>query len=752
MSKSDASIHRPLALRLRPDLQASCVQSAGVTTWVVKDPLTLEHFQFSAEEYALMDWLRQPVSIAELLRKFGRTFPPQTITPQAVWDFLGRLHDAGLVMSDASGQGEELLGRMRRERTRRWALSWTGLLAMRFRGIDPDRFLTAVHERCRWLFTPLALVPVVLVIAFALRLLFVHFDEFAQRLPALSALFDARNLPWLLLAIGVVKVLHELGHALACKHFGGEVRELGFMLLVFAPCLYCDVSDAWRLPSKWRRIAVSAAGIVVEIVLAAVATIVWWYAQPGIVQLIALNVMIICSVNTLLVNGNPLLRYDGYYVLSDLVEVPNLWIRSREALRRYATNWLFASRGVGSTVLAAGPVPDDPLVPARQRPWLAMYAIASKTYLLLVFVGIIWGLVKYLHPYHLENLAYIAGLIVLGSALVAPITRASEIARNPIRRAELRKGRFALVATISLAAIVGVLALPVNYHVKAPVVLMPADAARVSATIDGTLANTLPAGRHVKRGQTIGQLTNSKTQLELEELEGELRLRELRVEHLERLRGLDREANDDLPTARAALADSARRLEELRRDAQRLSLVAPADGVIIPAPRLRSSHPSLNWGEARLATWSGSLLDESNGGAYVEPGTMVCLVGDPMRLTAVMLVDDTDVKRLQPGQKARLRLDQLPGQVIEGEVVDVARHDVQNAANDAASRADLESLYAGAVPAEHTGAIYQARVQFETRPESLVIGGRGEAKVAAERITLGRLILRYFAQTFRLPV
>ena len=88
-----------------------------------------------------------------------------------------------------------------------------------------------------------------------------------------AALFDARNLPWLLLSIGVVKVLHELGHAFACKHFGGEVRELGFMLLVFAPCLYCDVSDAWRLPNKWQRIAVSAAGICVEIVLAAIATI-----------------------------------------------------------------------------------------------------------------------------------------------------------------------------------------------------------------------------------------------------------------------------------------------------------------------------------------------------------------------------------------------------------------------------------------------------------------------------------------------
>jgi putative peptide zinc metalloprotease protein len=745
MSTSEASIHRPLALRLRPDLLCTPVESAVATTWIVKDPLTLEHFQFSAEEYALMDWLRQPVSISELRRSFGRTFPPQTITPEAVWDFLGRLHDAGLVMGCASGQGEELLDRMRRDRNRRWSLAWTGLLAMRFRGIDPDRFLTALHGCCRWLFSRAALVAVMVVVVFALSLFIGHFAEFMRRLPELSALFEARNLPWLLLAVGTVKVLHELGHALVCKHFGGEVRELGFMLLVFVPCLYCDVTDAYRLPNKWRRIAVSAAGIIVEMVLAPIATIVWWYAQPGIVQLVALNVMIICSLNTLLVNGNPLLRYDGYYVLSDLLETPNLWLRSREALRRYTTHWLVAT--------SRATIDDDPLIPARQRPWLAMYGIATKTYLTLVLVAIVWGLVKWLHPYHLENLAFMVGLIVFGSALVGPITSASKFIRNPIRRAQLRKGRFALAMAGGLAAMVGVLALPVNYYVKAPIVLMPADAARVSATIDGTLTGTLPAGRHVKRGETIGQLADASTHYEVEKLEGEQRLRQLRVDHLERLRGLDRQANDDLPTARAALADSERRLGELRSDSQRLTLTAPVEGVIIPAPRLAAAGGSTAaTSRGRLATWSGSLLDEPNNGAYVEPGTLVCLVGDPTQLMAVMLVNDTDVKRLQPGQKARLRLEQLPGEVIAGEVIDVARHEVQNADNAVAGRANLDSLFAGAVPPEQAGSLYQARVKFDARPESLVIGGRGEAKVAAERITLARLILRYFAQTFRLPV
>jgi multidrug resistance efflux pump len=367
-----------------------------------------------------------------------------------------------------------------------------------------------------------------------------------------------------------------------------------------------------------------------------------------------------------------------------------------------------------------------------------------------MFVAIAWGLVTYLHPYRLENVAYMVGLTMVCTALVGPIMGGLKLARNPLRRRELRKGRLALITAICLAALVGLLALPVNYYVTAPAVLMPENAARVHATTDGTLVSAVPAGTAVKRGQTIGQLQNPELQLELAKLEGEHQLRQLKVEHLERLRGVDREANDQLPTARAALADSARRLEDVRREADRLVLKAPIEGVIIAAPSRNetgNSEPTV-----RLATWSGTLLENSNVGAYVEPGTLLCLVGDPTRLTAVMLVDDTDVKRLQPGQPARWRLDQLPGQVIDGEVIDVSRHDV-GAAENADGPADLDALYAGIVPPGQHGAFYQARVRFDLPPEqSLVIGGRGEAKVTAERITVARRIWRYFAQTFRLPM
>jgi putative peptide zinc metalloprotease protein len=365
-------------------------------------------------------------------------------------------------------------------------------------------------------------------------------------------------------------------------------------------------------------------------------------------------------------------------------------------------------------------------------------------------VGIVWGLAKTLAPYRLEALAYAVGLTVLGSALVSPAKNAVELWRNPIRRGEVRRGRLAVVMAAGAAVVVGILAIPVDYRVTAPLVLMPEGAARVYATTAGKLESILPAGSRVKRGDVIGRLANSEVELEIAQLDGERRLKQLRVEHLERLRGVDTQANDQLPTARTALADAGRRLKERQNEAKRLTLTAPEDGVLIPAPRVPEEHSG---SEGKLAEWSGSLLEPSVRGAHVKAGTLVCLVGDPQKISAVLLADDADVKFLAPGQRARLRLEQLPGRVIEGEVVEVSRHKAADAERGAALRADLSPLMAGLVAPGHEGAHYEVRVGFVAADlPGLVIGGRGDAKVATERVTIARRIWRALARTFRLPM
>jgi hypothetical protein len=304
-----------------------------------------------------------------------------------------------------------------------------------------------------------------------------------------------------------------------------------------------------------------------------------------------------------------------------------------------------------------------------------------------------------------------------------------------------------LIAGLGLAVLVVILSWPVNYYVRAPLVLMPANAERVYSKIDGALSAALPAGRRVAAGETVATLKNSTVDIELARLEGEQQVQMLRVDHLQRLRSVDPEASTKLPTARAALADLDERLTERRRDAQRLTLAAPADGVVIPAPRAAATHA----GENQLPKWSGAILDEKNQGAWVEPGTLVCFVGDPAQLMAVLLVEDTDASRLQPGQTVRLRLDERPGDVLDGEVVEVAGRDVRDELNST-SGGDLNDLFAGLVPPGKNRPHYHVRVTINSAGQPLAIGGRGTAKVATERVTLARRMLRYLGHAFRLPM
>ena len=160
----------------------------------------------------------------------------------------------------------------------------TNILAIRFKGIDPERILNWLLPHVRWFFTKWAATACILFGLSAVMLVAVQFDIFRSKLPTFHQFFAAENWIWLALAMGITKVIHEFGHGLSCKHFGGECHEMGVMFLVFTPCLYCNVSDSWMLPSKWQRAFIGAAGMYVELVIASFATYIWWFSEPGMLN------------------------------------------------------------------------------------------------------------------------------------------------------------------------------------------------------------------------------------------------------------------------------------------------------------------------------------------------------------------------------------------------------------------------------------------------------------------------------------
>ncbi len=714
-----SSAERPLALRARGDLEHVSVTYSGQAAYVVRDPLTLELFHLTAEEHFLLQSLQQPVSLSQLRRDFQQRFAPRCVSHEALQQGVNQLHLQGLLLSEASAQGDELFCRGRRRARGERMQSLLRLLSYRLGSIDATRLVDGLHARVRWIFSPVCLAVLFAAMFYALWLLLGHGSEMIAQLPSIDEL--ARPRVWLLwiTTIVVVKVVHELAHAVTCRHMGGRCHEIGVLLLAGVPCLYCDVSDVWRLPNKWQRIAVSAAGVIVEFAIALVALIVWWHTPSGLLHTWALSLVVVCSVGTLLINANPLLRYDGYYVLSDLVEVPNLAGRARGLLPGAVRNWLL---GQSQTT--------DELLSARQRCGLILYALLATAYLTTVLLSIFVVLLAWARPYRLENLVYTLGVVAMIGMVAGPLTAFWRMASNPAVRYRVRRARAGLLAAAISAMVIAVLYWPVSHSVRGSVVLVPAHGQVVYATVAGELRQGIAPGTIVAKGEIVAKLIDPSIESNLAKQTGEYEVRRVHVEQLRTMRAWDHAASSRLPTARAALVDAEAQLSEYDRHAEELTITAPIAGTIIAPPEQSTST------DDRLPTWTGSPLDERNLGCWIEPGTVLCSIGDPRRLAALVAVDQADIPEVCVGQRVRIVLDAAPGRVLEGEVTQVARRAAQRLATNSAI---------------DPGKYHLVEVRLDVQDSRQLVGARGSAKITATSRTLGEIAAAQLRRMLRLP-
>ncbi|MBW3540855.1 MAG: hemolysin D [Planctomycetes bacterium] len=727
---------RVLRLRRRRDLRAVPLHFGRRRYWAVKDPVSLRYYQLRDEEYRILQMLDGSVSLDDIKDRFEREFAPRRLSLSQLQSFIGMLHHEGLIVADAPGQGDQLLDISRKNRRRRLLGQFSNLLAIRFRGLDPERFLDWLHPKVRWVFSPGAVAACVLLVLAALGMVAVHFDAVMADMPDFEAFFAFRNVVLMLIVVAVTKILHEIGHGIACKHFGGECHEMGLMFLVFTPCLYCNVSDAWMLPNKWHRIAISGAGMYVEIVLASIATLLWLASEPGLLNALCLNVMFVCSVSTVLFNGNPLLRYDGYYMLADLVEVPNLRQQAGAVIRQWLGRFFLGTDLENPRVL-----------PERHRGWLALYAVASTVYRFIVVFAILWFVHGALKPHRLEVLAQMLAVVVVGGMLVAPAVRTVRFLRDPLRTRQVKWSRLLVRGGLVAAFLVALCFIPLPYRVTVPVIIEPQDARRVYVSVGGTLIEAVPAGTVVDEPgvDVVGRLRNLEIDREIAELEGSFNVQEKLVENLRRraLAG-DGEASDQLPAAREILDDINKRLVQRKEDRERLTLTAPIRGTVLPP---RYTHRQAADGE--LPEWSGTPLDPENIGGFMKPGTTFCLVGDPRKLEAVLVVDQSEMEFVREDQRVRLHLDETPGEVLWGTIHEIAATDLKVAPEELARHEDLPTRPDQRGVMKPVSTSYQVRVKLDEHHQPLLLRASGYAKIHARPQTAARRLVRYLSRTFR---
>ncbi len=737
-----SSASRPLTLRMRPDLTARRQRYHGQSYWVVKEPIGLNYFRFHEEEYAILCMMDGRISLEAIKERFEQEFMPQKITYQDLQQFVGMLHRSGLVVADAIGQGHQLRKRRDQKKRRELLGKLTNVFALRWRGIDPEWLLNRLYPFTRWFFARPVVLFNVLLACCALLLITVQFDVFRARLPSFHQFFGNWE-NWLVMgiAMAVVKVLHEFGHGLSCKHFGGECHEMGFMLLVFTPALYCNVSDSWMLPNKWHRAFIGAAGMYVEMVIASLATFIWWFSdRTTLINQVCLSLMFI--------NGNPLLRFDGYYILMDLIEIPNLRQKSTEVLKRFLVQLCL---GIEQ--------PENPFLPQRNRFLFGLFTVAAVIYRWIVVFSILLFLNKVLEPYGLKIIGRIVGAIGLFGLIVQPLWQLGKFFYMPGRMHKVKRHRVLATLTVVAVAVAAFLFLPLPFHLSCNFDVKPRDAATVYAAVDGQLRDVLAVpGQRVEQGEVLARLDNLELQLNLLRLQSDLRELDVKLQVLEKQQRLDEEAGrsvKELTEQREALV---RVIDEKQQELDNLVVKAPVAGIVLPVADKPDREPP----GGQLPGWAGDIMHPTNRDALLAANERICLIGDPARLVAEVIVDQSDVELVRAayvqvrqaggsGVAVELMLDALPGVVLASEIEQIALTPLTetplslstHAGGDVNSVADAQT----GVP-RPLSTSYPAIATLPETDTRIQLGMRGKAKVYTGWQPLGRRVYRFITRTF----
>lgn len=361
-------------LRSHTDIQRHYYR--GQAWYVLQDHSSRRFHRFTPAAFLLINLMDGKRSVEHIWQLAADQLGDDSPTQDEMIQILSQLHAADVLQCDISPDSEELFRRHQRKKKQQWKQMFSNPLSIRLPLFDPEKMLRRWLPVVKPVFSGWGLLVWSIMLLVAILVAAENWSSLTDNV--IDRVLSADNLLILWLTYPIVKALHELGHAFATKVWGGEVHELGIMLLVLVPIPYVDASASSAFRDKRQRIIVSAAGMMVETTLAALALFVWVSVEDGLVSSIAYNIMLIGGISTVLFNGNPLLRFDGYYMLADAVEIPNLGGRSRQHLIYLFQRYLFGMDSAQSPAHTQG-----------ERNWFIAYGILSFLYRIVIMITII---------------------------------------------------------------------------------------------------------------------------------------------------------------------------------------------------------------------------------------------------------------------------------------------------------------------------------------------------------------------------
>ena len=621
-----AERRKQVRLRTRPDLVITPQRYEGKWCQVVKDPVSLKYYRFNQHEYFVFQRLSGNMTLDDIRKDFEKNFAPDRLTLEDLEGFARQLVTAGLVQHESPNSSRALFEKRGKQRRMKRLATFSNILYIKLPVFDPDRILTKMLTKTQWIFTKTFLWLSFGLMLFAALFVAFHYKTFYAKLPVYQEFFRFRTMLYMWLALGVVKIIHEFGHGLSCKAFGGESHEMGFLFMCFSPAMYCNVTDSWTVADKWKRIVISLAGIWVELIIASLATFVWWYTPHWpFVNNVAMCLMVLCSISTFMFNANPLMRFDGYYILADWLEVPNL----RERANRYLnSNFQEICLGVEAQ--------PEPYMELNRKIIFLGYAVVSFVYRWVVTVSILIFLANWLKPQKLEMVSNLLALGSLVSMLFWPIFRSVKSVRQRGRLPDMKRNR----VLVTIAAFAGLIAgfffmpLPVS-RVRETGVVQVAEGHRefVHVHESGILKQIfVHEGQRVNRGADLGRFLNPKHEFDRQQMRAE---REAAAAQIEAIQGRISTAPDaasrarlerELTEARSALGKANGMLEKQEQlIAENEVLKAPRGGIVMNIPKKEDVHK--NWDKGKSPPF--------------------CTLGEPGQLRVLIPVSATDFREIR---------------------------------------------------------------------------------------------------------
>ncbi len=639
--------------RIRADLEWS--HHADQARWIAHDPLALQFFSFNELEQSATQLMTGKLSLGDIAKQLRLSYPALAIDSTWVTTLLSRLQLHHLLQPRTHADTLRIARVQARSQMPSWIQQLLSPLAIRVPLFDPTPLLKLLSPLAWILFQPLFLLAW-LVVGSLLGLCVLR-EVLTAGLAASFNWTVLRGDGWwlLLLSYLVAKALHELGHGLACVRYRVQCREMGILFLCLAPCLYCDTSDSWKLPSKWQRATIAGAGMIVEWILATIAAGVWLITQDGSLHAVAASMMVVCSVGTVLVNSNPFLKYDGYYLLSDLWGVPNLSEQGTDALRALAASAL-SGRALENWHTDASIT------------LLAMYALVAAVYRTFILGAILWISWQVLVPMGMGLFAVLLTASILFGVLLGYARSIQRLWRDLLLTQSIRFGRWIVFFTLCLLAAALVFTVPLPNVIRARGVSDYRDKQPLFVSQSAALMYAAPVNRRLPAGELLLEFASPESQYELLELRGQMATAEQTLQQLRLRNTLDPTSAYLIPTQTEELQQLRARERVLLREIASLRHTAPHDGYLLAGAHV--VPPPLT--APRDARWVNNPLDPNLIGNTCDRSTLVGWFSRQEHLILTVVVPEQDIKRLVVGMTATIGWDANIAHLGQGKVVRIA--------------------------------------------------------------------------------